>query len=192
MAASALANAGGMTQPSNDMWNQYSQAVNEFMSMQSKTIDKLLDRTYTTNHSTQGKKSVQIDDSDTLKGSMEELDVQGVNEMDTATNPMMDDAGNDSETEREEKTQNVRAKRERRPAPRKMASRTSGVKSPQVDDEETDDEEITHTRQRKMSRNGHAQASRSLPTPRNETAPPTPGQKLYSDSGAIDLASYYK
>tara|TARA_R100000664_G_scaffold33897_1_gene52592 strand:- start:158 stop:640 length:483 start_codon:yes stop_codon:yes gene_type:complete len=160
--------------------------------MQSKTIDKLLDRTYTTNHSTQGKKSVQIDDSDTLKGSMEELDVQGVNEMDTATNPMMDDAGNDSETEREEKTQNVRAKRERRPAPRKMASRTSGVKSPQVDDEETDDEEITHTRQRKMSRNGHAQASRSLPTPRNETAPPTPGQKLYSDSGAIDLASYYK
>lgn len=188
MAAATLANGGsaGMTQPSTDMWNQYSQAVNEFMSMQSKTIDKLLDRTYATNHSTQGKKTVQIDESEMTLGGDEELDSQAINEMPTGANPSNEDSADDSEAEMEEKRQSVRAKRARRPAPRKMASKTSRARTRQVDDEDDEDEELNDTPQRKMSRNDRAESSRY------DTAAPTPGQKRYDDSGAIDLASYYK
>lgn len=184
MAAPALANAGGMTQPSTDMWSQYSQAVNEFMSMQSKTIDKLLDRTYTTNHSVGGKKSVQIDESEAMMGSEEELDSQAAYEVPTATNPGNDEAADASESEMKEKTQSGRAKRARRPAPRKVSSKTSRMKSRDEDEEDESDDDVDETHQRKMSR--------SLPTSRYDAAPPTPGQKRYDDGGAIDLASYYK
>lgn len=185
LAAATLAN-GGMTQPSTDMWNQYSQAVNEFMSMQSKTIDKLLDRTYTTNHSRPNKKSVQIAEHGATAEDEEELDSQTMNEMQTATNPSLDEATDESEAEMEEKPPAARAKRTRRPAPRKVSSKTSGAKTRQDYDEEDEEEELNDTRQRKMIRNGQAEALRSV------TAAPTPGQKRYSDGGAIDLAAYYK
>tara|TARA_R100000152_G_C6753553_1_gene177317 strand:+ start:276 stop:782 length:507 start_codon:yes stop_codon:yes gene_type:complete len=168
------------------MWNQYSQAVNEFMSMQSKTIDKLLDRTYTTNHSHPSKKSVQINESETMMEGEEALDTNGATEIPTAADPNLDEAAEESEAEMEEKPPAARAKRARRPAPRKASSKTSAAKPRQDYDEEDEEEELGDTRQRKMIRNAQAESLRSV------TAAPTPGQKRYSDGGAIDLAAYYK
>jgi len=189
MAAPALANAGGMTQPSTDMWNQYSQAVNEFMSMQSKTIDKLLDRTYTTNHSVGRKKSVQIDEAETVMVGEDEVLASNNATMDVTADGNEDE---DAEEEIQEKAPVARAKRTRRPASRKVASKVPVMKSRQDSDEDDTDADAEELPQRKMSRNGHAESSRPLSSAQYETAAPSPGHKRYDDGGAIDLASYYK
>ena len=189
MAASALANGGaGMTQPSTDMWNQYSQAVNEFMSMQSKTIDKLLDRTYTPNNSTREKKSVLIDEAETT--------VMGDDEGLPAANATMDipaDGNDDEDVEEEiqEKAPVARAKRPRRVAPKKVSSKAPVMKS-RHDSEEDNADDAEAMPDRKMSRNGQAEMARPIQSSRYDTPAPSPGYKRYDEAGAIDLASYYK